>query len=59
MSKHQKALQKLCATPTPSSLKWDELKAILLHFGYVLVKGSGSRRKFYHEGKDAMIICHE
>ncbi|MBC7858241.1 MAG: type II toxin-antitoxin system HicA family toxin, partial [Burkholderiaceae bacterium] len=47
------------ATPTPSSLKWDELKAILLHFGYVLVKGSGSRRKFYHEGKDAMIICHE
>ena len=59
MSKHQKALAKLCATPPPSDLKWTELKAVLEHLGYKMLKNSGSRRKFYHSEKQALIICHE
>jgi predicted RNA binding protein YcfA (HicA-like mRNA interferase family) len=59
MSKHQKALDKLCATPTPSSVKWDEVKCVLLHLGYVMLKNNGSRRKFYHKDKDLLISCHE
>lgn len=59
MSKHQKALDRLCAIPPPADIKWLELKAILEHFGYTLLKSTGSRRKFYHEGKKALIICHE
>jgi predicted RNA binding protein YcfA (HicA-like mRNA interferase family) len=49
---------KLCTKPPPADLKWDELRAILEHLGYRLLKGAGSRRKFYHEQKDALIICH-
>jgi predicted RNA binding protein YcfA (HicA-like mRNA interferase family) len=59
MSKHAKALEKLRASPTPSSVKWEELRGVLEHLGYKLLKNSGSRRKFYHAGKDALIICHE
>lgn len=59
MSKHSKALAKLCATPPAADLKWDELKTVLEHLGYVMLKGSGSRRKFYHREKDALIICHQ
>ena len=40
-------------------MKWQELKAVLEHLGYALIKNTGSRRKFYHEGKQALIICHE
>lgn len=58
MAKHRKALEKLCATPPPADIKWDELKSVLEHLGYTLLKGSGSRRKFFHEGKNALIICH-
>lgn len=59
MSKHQKALTRLCATPPPADIKWTELKAVLEHLGYVMLKNSGSRRKFYHQEKQALIICHE
>ena len=59
MSKHSKALAKLSASPPPSNIKWDELKSILEHLGYTVLKGSGSRRKFYHKEKDDLIICHE
>lgn len=59
MSKHDKNLKRLCATPTPSDIKWAELSGVLIHLGYKLLKGGGSRRKFYHKGKDALIICHE
>jgi len=58
MSKHQKALDKLCAIPPSSDIKLDELKGVLEHLGYTMLKGSGSRRKFYHKGKDALIVCH-
>lgn len=59
MSKHQKALQRLCAKPIPADITWDELSSVLKHLGYKLLKGNGSRRKFHHSGKDALIICHE
>lgn len=59
MSKHQKALDKLCASPPASDIKWDELVSVLGHLGYRLLKNNGSRRKFFHKEKDLVIICHE
>lgn len=59
MSKHQKALARLCAVPPPADLKWSELKAVLEHLGYEMLKNSGSRRKFFHARKKALVICHE
>lgn len=59
MSKHQKALDRLSARPPPADFKWEELKALLEHLGYKMLNNSGSRRKFFHEGKQALIICHQ
>lgn len=62
MSKHEKNLKRLSATPKPADLKWDELAGILKYLGYELLrrgKSGGSRRKFYHKVKDALICCHE
>lgn len=59
MSKHQKALERLCAKPTPSDIKWQDLKGVLEHLGYDLLTNSGSRRKFVHRTTKALIICHE
>jgi predicted RNA binding protein YcfA (HicA-like mRNA interferase family) len=58
MTKHQKALAKLTAIPS-SNMTWDELRTVLEHLGYVLLKGSGSRRKFYQKDSLDIIICHE
>jgi predicted RNA binding protein YcfA (HicA-like mRNA interferase family) len=59
MSKHQKALDRLCAQPPASDIKWNELKAVLEHLGYEMLKNNGSRRKFVHKQTKALIICHE
>lgn len=59
MSKHDKTLAKLCRTPPPAGIKWDELKALLESLGYEMLKNTGSRRKFFHREKGALIICHE
>lgn len=59
MAKHQKALDKLCAQPPSADIKWSELKGVLEHLGYTLLTGKGSRRKFFHKGKNALIICHQ
>ena len=59
MAKHQKALEKLCATPLRSDLKWAELKGVLEHLGYTMITGKGSRRKFFHAGRNALIIMHQ
>lgn len=59
MGKQEKTLDKLRATRPPANLKWSELRAVLIHLGYSELKGGGSRRKFYHQGKNALIICHE
>jgi len=59
MSKHAKNLARLCSTPTPANIKWDELAGVLKYLGFTLQKGGGSRRKFFHEEKDVLISCHE
>ena len=59
MGKAQKTLQKLSAKPLPSNIKWDELKSMLEHLGYEMLKNGGSRRKFFHKEKDALILCHQ
>ncbi|MBO9859280.1 type II toxin-antitoxin system HicA family toxin [Xanthomonas sp. A1809] len=59
MGKHDKTLAKMCRKPTPSDVKWDDLQAALLHLGYELIKGNGSRRKFFHREKNRLINCHE
>ncbi len=62
MSKQAKILQKLSAPQTPAGLKWDELVGVLKYLGYEQLKSgksSGSRRKFYHKTKDALISCHQ
>ena len=61
MSKHEKTLTKLSAKPTPADIKWDDLTAALKYLGYEPVKKGktgGSRRKFYHKEKNALISCH-
>lgn len=59
MSKHQKALARLTSNPPAADIKWSELKVVLEHLGYEMLKGNGSRRKFFHSRKNALIICHE
>ena len=59
MSKHDKFRERLCARPIPADIEWTELKRFLEHLGYQMLKGRGSRRKFFHRGKNALIICHE
>ncbi|MFK2900772.1 type II toxin-antitoxin system HicA family toxin [Dyella jejuensis] len=59
MSKHAKLIARIATTPPPSDIKWDELKGALKSLGYELLNGGGSRRKFFHRGKNALIICHE
>jgi hypothetical protein len=61
MSKHEKNLKRLDASPTPADIKWDELKGVLQYLGYKMLKpgkSGGSRRKFYHKEKNALICCH-
>jgi predicted RNA binding protein YcfA (HicA-like mRNA interferase family) len=58
MAKHDKTLLKLSVKPTPADIKWNELKGLLEHLGYRALNNDGSRRKFFHQGKDALIICH-
>lgn len=59
MSKLDKLQKRLCAKPTPSDFKWDDLCKVLRVLGYQLLKNSGSRRKFYNKDKDLLISCHE
>lgn len=59
MSRVQKAIARLTTLPPPSDLAWDDLVRVLKHFGYRQLNGRGSRRKFFHEGRDALICCHE
>ncbi len=56
MAKHRKTLEKLKAN---SNIKWNELKSLLEGLGYKMLKNDGSRRKFYHEEKQDLIICHQ
>ena len=59
MSKHEKHLARLLASPTPSDFKWEDLVTLLKHLGYRQLKNSGSRRKFFNEKLNLVISCHE
>lgn len=59
MSKHKKTLAKLSGESISANIKWTDLKGLLESLGYVMLKNSGSRRKFYNKDKDDLIICHE
>lgn len=59
MSKHDKVLIRIQAKPPACDIKWSDLKALLEHLGYEQLNGSGSRRKFFHKEKNALIVCHE
>lgn len=59
MGKPDKTLKKLGEKPIPAGIKWNELKSALEHLGYTMLNGNGSRKKFYHKAKDALIICHK
>jgi hypothetical protein len=63
MAKHQKTLKKICECPTRSDIKWDDLKSLLEHLGYIVLKKigktGGSRRKFFNAERNHLIVCHE
>ena len=59
MSKHDKFRARLCGRPPPADVRWPELRGFLEHLGFEVLKGSGSRRKFFHREKDVLIILHE
>lgn len=59
MSKHQKALAKLCSKPTPKDFTWNELKNVMEHFGFETISGSGSSRRFHHAEKNINFLLHE
>jgi predicted RNA binding protein YcfA (HicA-like mRNA interferase family) len=46
MSKQEKALRRLLSKP--KDFTWSELVTVLTGLGYMLEKGSGSRRRFFH-----------
>ncbi|MEO5607547.1 MAG: type II toxin-antitoxin system HicA family toxin [Polaromonas sp.] len=59
MSKQSKALERLRREPTPSNFKWDDLASLLCSLGYTEINGAGSRKKFFHAEKNALISCHK
>ena len=59
MSKQSKTLDKLLRSPTPSDIRWAELVTLMSSFGYTVLKGDGSRRKFFHPDTKHILICHE
>lgn len=56
MSQHQKLTQRIRSKP--KDFTWDELKRLMVGFGYQEKTGPGSRRKFIHP-KGAMISLHK
>lgn len=59
MSRHEKSINRLCTNPPPADFRWSELVSVLERLGYELVPNGGSRMKFIHRGKNALIICHK
>lgn len=57
MSQHEKLLKRLKGKPR--DFEWSEVIALLGHFGFVMLKGTGSRRKFVHEASGVLLILHE
>ena len=47
-TKHGKTLKAVFSTPTPSTLEWARIEALLVAAGCVVVEGRGSRVRFAH-----------
>ncbi|MBL8484648.1 MAG: type II toxin-antitoxin system HicA family toxin [Rhodocyclaceae bacterium] len=48
MSKKQKRLERLCATPSPTDFTWDELLAVMEAAGFRAACSGGSHYTFEH-----------
>ena len=59
MSKREKLLRRIRTRPTPSDITGNELRALLESLGFVMLNGSGSRRKFHHAPSKTLLILHE
>ncbi len=49
-SKHQKTLGQIFANPTPKTLLWSDIEALLIAIGCEVTEGNGSRVKFDFNG---------
>lgn len=49
-SKHAKTLHTLFSKPTPATLEWAKLEALLVALGCRLIEGRGSRVRFEYNG---------
>lgn len=49
-SRHGKTLAALHRQPTPASIAWADIEALLLAVGCQLVEGNGSRVRFVKDG---------
>jgi predicted RNA binding protein YcfA (HicA-like mRNA interferase family) len=56
MSKQEKLLKRLLSRPT--DFEWSEAVTLLGHYGFVVLEGSGSRRKLRHAATGQLIIVH-
>lgn len=57
MSRIEKTLDRLRSRP--ADFTWGELELVMRHFGYQLIKGSGSRRKFISRASGVIISLHQ
>ena len=48
MSKKEKLLKKLCATPSPKDFSWDDVEALARHYGFTWERTRGSHFIFEH-----------
>ena len=47
-SKHRKTFDAVFSKPTPSTLEWARIEALLVAVGCVVIEGRGSRVRFAH-----------
>lgn len=45
-AKHQKTLETIFASPTPSTLEWRKIESLLVALGALITEGKGSRVRF-------------
>ena len=57
MSKFKKVLARL--EKKPKDFTWQELRMIMMHYGYQEHRGGGSARRFFHSGTKASVHLHE
>jgi len=49
-AKHTKTLNAIFSKPTPTSLEWARIEALLVVLGCRVIEGRGSRVRFEHNG---------